>query len=226
MEYPKALYRGSKEIYDTKIVNDLDQETELREINYVSFSDLPDPVVEDRSVTGTGSKTHDGLVEKLAWTEDQLETAKAELIAFKNDVPAMKARIAELQGDVYVGQSSQVGGKIKDLIDETQGSQINDVLPTTERASESDATVSDREIADSAPVGMPQSDTQEDTATTSSADRPAVDAGRDQDASVKSVEPSLADMHVPELREELKKRGIKFKARDSKDELLALLNGG
>lgn len=208
-----------------RIASNIDDEQDLREAGFVDFVMLKEPKKTTESAE-TGSKTHDGLVEKLAWTEDQLETAKVELIAFKNDVPAMKARIAELQGDVYVGQSSQLGGKIKDLIDETQGSQINDVLPATERASESDATVSDREIADNAPVGMPQSDTQEATATTSSADRPAVDAGRDQNASVKSVEPSWADMHVPELREELKKRGIKFKVRDSKDELLELLNGG
>ncbi len=86
MEYPKALYKGSNAIYDTRIADDLDQEIELRKKEYVDFIDLPDPVIEDRSASGTGSKTHDGLVEKLAWTEDQLETAKAELIAFKNDV--------------------------------------------------------------------------------------------------------------------------------------------
>ncbi|WP_288384605.1 hypothetical protein [uncultured Acinetobacter sp.] len=162
MEYPKALYRGSKEIYDTKIVNDLDQENQLREINYVSFSDLPDPVVEERSATGTGSKTHDGLVEKLAWTEDQLETAKAELITFKNDVPAMKARIAELQGDT------------------TPLDATND---------------------------NPNPELNEET----------TDDAQDYDYSKWTAD---------QLREELKKRSIKFKARDSKDELLALLNGG
>lgn len=41
----------------------------------------------------------DELANKLVFSEEQLLTAKEELIAFKNDVPAMKARIAELQGD-------------------------------------------------------------------------------------------------------------------------------
>ncbi|MDC5602486.1 hypothetical protein OFM92_06000 [Acinetobacter baumannii] len=41
----------------------------------------------------------DELANKLAISEEQLLTAKEELMAFKNDVPAMKARIAELQGD-------------------------------------------------------------------------------------------------------------------------------
>lgn len=161
MEYPKALYRGSKEIYDTKVVNDLDQETELREINYVSFSDLPDPVVEDHSVKGTGSKTHDGLVEKLAWTEDQLETAKAELITFKNDVPAMKARIDELLGDT--------------------------------------------------------------TPTGATNDNPNPNVGQNTGNAQGT---DYSQWTADQLREELKKRGIKFKARDSKDELLTLLNGG
>lgn len=161
MEYPKALYKGSNAIYDTQIADDLDQEIELRKKDYVDFTDLPDPVIEDRSASGTGSKTHDGLVEKLAWTEDQLETAKAELIAFKNDVPAMKARIAELQGD------------------------------TT-------------------PLGA-TSDNQKPELNEESAD------------DVQDVD--YSQWTADQLREQLNKRGIKFKARDSKDELLALLEG-
>ncbi len=218
MEYPKALYRGSKEIYDTKIVNDLDQETELREINYVSFSDLPDPVVEDRGASGTGSKTHDGLVEKLAWTEDQLETAKAELIAFKNDVPAMKARIAELQGGVYVGQSSQMGEalstlELKDKENDRDDGNTNDAFVHSSDSNECNGKVDGS-----------QAESFEDAPT-------ATNNGTEADASSEQSEQGdlkqdFSDMHVPELREELKKRGIKFKARDSKDELLALLNGG
>lgn len=41
----------------------------------------------------------DELANKLVFSEEQLLTAKEELMAFKNDVSAMKARIAELQGD-------------------------------------------------------------------------------------------------------------------------------
>lgn len=82
--------------------------------------------------------------------------------------------------------------------------QTNDVLPATERATESDAPVSDREIADNAPVGMPQSDTQEAAPTTSRADRPAADASGDQTAPVKPVEPSLSDMTEAELRDRIK----------------------
>lgn len=41
----------------------------------------------------------DELANKLIISEEQLLKAKEELMAFKNDVPAMQARIAELQGD-------------------------------------------------------------------------------------------------------------------------------
>lgn len=162
MEYPKALYKGSNVIYDTQIADYLDQEIELRKKEYVDFIDLPDPIIEDRSASGTGSKTHDGLVEKLAWTEDQLETAKVELIAFKNDVPAMKARIAELLGDT--------------------------------------------------------------TPVDATSDNPNPELNEESADDVQDVD--YSQWTADQLREELKKRGIKFKARDSKDELLALLNGG
>lgn len=217
MEYPKALYKGSNAIYDTQIADDLDQEIELRKKDYVDFTDLPDPIIEDRSASGTGSKTHDGLVEKLAWTEDQLETAKAELIAFKNDVPAMKARIAELQGDVYVGQSSQMGEALltlesKDKENDRDDGNTNDALVHSADSNECNGKVDGS-----------QAESFEDAPT-------AANNGTEADASSEQSEQDdlkqdFSDMHVPELREELKKRGIKFKARDSKDELIALLEG-
>ncbi len=161
MEYPKALYHGDTNKHDMRIASNIDDEQDLREAGFVDFVMLKEPKKTAES-DETGSKTHDGLVEKLAWTEDQLETAKAELIAFKNDVPAMYARIAELQGDT------------------TPAGATND---------------------------NPNPELNEET----------TDDAQDFDYSQWTAD---------QLREELKKRGIKFKARDSKDELLALLNGG
>lgn len=161
MEYPKALYHGDTNKHDMRIASNIDDEQDLREAGFVDFVMLKEPKKTAESAE-TGSKTHDGLVEKLAWTEDQLETAKAELIAFKNDVPAMYARIAELQGDT------------------TPAGATND---------------------------NPNPELNKET----------TDDAQDFDYSQWTAD---------QLREELKKRGIKFKARDSKDELLALLNGG
>lgn len=163
-EYPKALYRGSKAIYDTQIADDLDHEIELRKADYVDFIDLPDPVIESRdagSNLASGSKTHDGLVEKLVWTEEQLATSQGEFIAFKNDIGAMKARIAELQGD------------------------------TT-------------------PVGATSDNPNPEPTQKSTGDEQGVD---------------FSLWTADQLRDELTKRGIEFKVRDSKADLIALLGG-
>ncbi|MFX8573936.1 hypothetical protein ABTM22_20595, partial [Acinetobacter baumannii] len=77
------LYHGDTNKHDMRIASNIDDEQDLREAGFVDFVMLKEPKKTAESAE-TGSKTHDGLVEKLAWTEDQLETAKAELIAFKN----------------------------------------------------------------------------------------------------------------------------------------------
>ncbi|MGQ0896233.1 hypothetical protein ACT4ZS_14890 [Acinetobacter baumannii] len=217
MEYPKALYHGDTDKHDMRIASNIDDEQDLREAGFVDFVMLKEPKKTAESAE-TGSKTHDGLVEKLAWTEDQLETAKAELIAFQNDVPAMKARIAELQGDVYVGQSSQMGEALstlesKDKENDRDDGNTNDAFVHSADSNECNGKVDGS-----------QAESFEDAPT-------ATNNGTEADASSEQSEQGdlkqdFSDMHVPELREELKKRGIKFKVRDSKDELLALLNGG
>ena len=107
-EYPKALYQGSTAIYSTKIAEDSEHEAELREQYYVDFTDLPEP-----ETNTTTPQTTDALKKELldalnAKTElqEQLATAQGEFIAFRNDVEAMKARIAEIQGDFYSGTTS------------------------------------------------------------------------------------------------------------------------
>ncbi|NNP70935.1 hypothetical protein A7P55_12230 [Acinetobacter sp. Ac_5812] len=46
--------------------------------------------------------------DRIAQLEEELADFKGTHIAFINDVPAMKSRILELQGDTYVGQSSEL----------------------------------------------------------------------------------------------------------------------
>jgi len=58
--------------------------------------------IDDNEVTSDALvpvEQFDELAKKLVISEEQLLTAKEELMTFKNDVPAMLARIAELQGD-------------------------------------------------------------------------------------------------------------------------------
>lgn len=107
MNYPKMLYKGNQDKYQTEIANDEAHESELLEQGWCEYGELPErnQSVESSSV-GQNSipdgtlipvEQFDTLAEKLSFTEDQLATSQGEFIAFQNDVAAMKARIAELE---------------------------------------------------------------------------------------------------------------------------------
>lgn len=105
-EYPKMLYKGNQEKYQTVIADDEDHESELVEQGWCEYGELPecnhfasgsvgaDPIPDSALIP---VEQFDALTEKLAATEDQLATSQGEFIAFQNDVAAMKARIAELE---------------------------------------------------------------------------------------------------------------------------------
>lgn len=101
------LYKGNQEKYQTVITDDEDHESELLEQGWCEYGELPEyssfasgsvsaGAISDRALIPV--EQFDALAEKLAFTEDQLATSQGEFIAFQNDVAAMKARIAELQG--------------------------------------------------------------------------------------------------------------------------------
>lgn len=106
MNYPKMLYKGNQEKYQTVIADDEDHESELVEQGWCEYGELPEyssfasgsvsaGAISDRALIPV--EQFDALAEKLAFTEDQLATSQGEFIAFQNDVAAMKARIAELE---------------------------------------------------------------------------------------------------------------------------------
>jgi len=97
---------------------------------WVNYGELPEREqgVEGGSIgenTGDSSlfvpvEQFDALASKLAETEDQFATSQGEFIAFQNNVGAMKARIAELQGDTTpVGSTSYSEPKVISLNDLT-----------------------------------------------------------------------------------------------------------
>ena len=105
-QYPKMLYKGNKEKYQTVIANDEDHESELVEQGWCGYGELPEYEPRSSGSVGSGAisdrtlipvEQFDALAEKLATTEEQLATSQGEFIAFQNDVAAMKARIAELE---------------------------------------------------------------------------------------------------------------------------------
>lgn len=160
-EYPKALYKGSKAIYNTKIAENEEHEQELRDSGYVDFVDLNDVQI-DTTTPQTINDLKEELLNALnakKELQEQLDTAQGEFIAFQNDVLAMRDRIAELQGD------------------------------TT-------------------PIGATNENPNPESKQ-STGDAQGVD---------------YSDWSADRLRDELTKRGIEFKVRDSKADLIALLS--
>lgn len=101
------LYSGDKESYSSRIVHDEEDEAKFREIGLTDYADLPEPEPKIEEVAGGDLEGSTSNSEKIAWLEDQLATSQGEFIAFQNDIAAMKARIAELQGDTTpVGTTS------------------------------------------------------------------------------------------------------------------------
>lgn len=129
MQYPKMLYKGNQEKYKTIIADGEDHEAELVVDGWANYGELPEYEPRASGSVGKNATPNDALVsvdqfdalaEKLAATEEQLAISQGEFIAFQNDVGAMNARIAELQGDTTpVGTTSNSEPKLISLNDLT-----------------------------------------------------------------------------------------------------------
>ena len=128
MQYPKMLYKGNQEKYQTVIADDEDHEAELVVDGWANYGELPEQ--SENQYTGQAHpidsaamvpvEQFDALAEKLAETEEQLATSQGEFIAFQNNIGAMNARIAELQGDLTpVDNTSEAEPKLISLNDLT-----------------------------------------------------------------------------------------------------------
>ena len=90
-EYPKALYKGNKSKYITKIAEDANQEQSLRDDQFVDFAELTEPQIEKPKDANSDLKQE--LLEALKAKkelQEQLATAQGEFITFQNDIEAMK----------------------------------------------------------------------------------------------------------------------------------------
>ena len=116
MQYPKMLYKGNQEKYQTVIADDEDHEAELIAdgwANYGELSELEQGMLNPHDATKDSSNP-------FAELEDQLATSQGEFIAFQNNIGAMNARIAELQGDTTpAGSASNSEPKVISLNDLT-----------------------------------------------------------------------------------------------------------
>lgn len=116
MQYPKMLYKGDQENYQTVIADDEDHEAELIADDWVNYGELPEL---EQGMLNPHDATKDSS-NPFAELEDQLATSQGEFIAFQNNIGAMNARIAELQGDTTpVGSASNSEPKVISLNDLT-----------------------------------------------------------------------------------------------------------
>lgn len=116
MQYPKMLYKGNQEKYQTVIADDEDHEAEFIADGWANYGELSE---REQGMLNPHDATKDSS-NPFAELEDQLATSQGEFIAFQNNISAMKARIAELQGDTTpVGSTSYSGPHLISLNDLT-----------------------------------------------------------------------------------------------------------
>ena len=119
-EYPKALYKGSQTEPEMITVDGLGQEQGKREAGYVDFTNLPEREsrVASGSVAEVSAKANpevDSLKVELLEALKAKKEIEENFVGFRNDVEAMKARIAEIQGDIYQGQTSDAVEPVESL---------------------------------------------------------------------------------------------------------------
>ena len=94
MQYPKMLYKGNKEKYQTVIANDEDHESELVEQGWREYGELPEYEPRSSGSVGSGAISDRTLIpveqfDALALKAAELEQENAEL--------SKKLRIKELE---------------------------------------------------------------------------------------------------------------------------------
>lgn len=118
--YPKMLYKGDQKNFEDSTVHDDIEEQVLRESGWVDYVELPEREmgVAGGSI-GAGAKLN---AESAKLKEELVETLKAKgdieerFESFRNDVAAMKERIAELQDDATpIGATNENEGRIVEL---------------------------------------------------------------------------------------------------------------
>lgn len=100
--YPRMLYKGNQREYEYLIAQNESEEHGLKDQGYVGFYDLPEPKTDnlnDKSSEKDPSLDEElkDALEKVEQLQEELADFKGTHIAFLNDVPAMKTRIAELE---------------------------------------------------------------------------------------------------------------------------------
>lgn len=93
-DFPKMLYTGNTKEWEHETATNADHESELREQGFMDFNELEAPESKAKSVVLSSSNQ---LKQELIDALKEKEEIEKIFSVFRNDVDAMRARIAELE---------------------------------------------------------------------------------------------------------------------------------
>lgn len=118
-EYPKALYFGTVQAHQHKVVNGFEHESELRELGFVDFADL-----EKDTVKTVGSASSQDLKNALVPIEQfddvvaDLADKEHELTIVRGERDQLKAENDDLKGQLH--QTHEANKQLQQALDSLQ----------------------------------------------------------------------------------------------------------
>ena len=191
MNYPKMLYKGNQEKYQTAIADDEDHESELIEQGWCEYQDLEE--AQPNLAYGViGSASGNGVIESL---ENQIDFLKGELIDTENKNTALSDKISKLDS------------AFTDIAGDLEAANLKNVELYKKIGGEQKAHFDFQNNIDAmkAQIDRLQGGDAVDKSTTSPVD--------------------YSTLTTAQLQEMLAAKGIVFKVRDTKAELIELLEG-
>lgn len=193
-EYPKALYFGTVQAHQHKVVNGFEHEAELRELGFVDFADLEKDTEKSMSEGSADSvssedfknafvpvEQFDAMSEDLVKKETQLGAAQNERDFYINENNDLKSQLTTVRGerDQFKAENDDLKGQLH---------QTHEANKQLQQALDSFQTDPAQQVK-----------------------------------TVEVAAPDYSNATAKELREALDAKGIKYLQRDSVDTLRALL---
>ncbi|WP_336948636.1 hypothetical protein [Acinetobacter junii] len=119
-EYPKALYFGSVQAHQHKVVNGIEHEAELRELGFVDFADLEKEIEKWSGESAGAASTEDFKnafvpIEQFDDVVADLEQKKQELIIVREERDQFKAENDDLKGQLH--QAHEANKEVQQALD-------------------------------------------------------------------------------------------------------------
>lgn len=118
-EYPKALYLGTVQNHQHKVVNGIEHEAELRELGFVDFADLEKDT--DKTIDSASSQELKNALVPIEQFDDvvaDLADKEHELTIVRGERDQLKAENDDLKGQLY--QAQEVNKQLQEALDSLQ----------------------------------------------------------------------------------------------------------